>query len=105
MKENLREAEKNSTLENDLIQQPEVANDKLKVDIEDDATTKEAWIISEFKPSKADSLTMLAIIGKVPKILSICNRDVFVSEKKVLPLTVLFASIGYFAIAASFYFE
>ena len=27
------------------------------------------------------------------------------SEKKVLPLTVLFASIVYFAIAASFYFE
>ena len=73
MKENLREAEKNSTLENDLIQQPEVANDKLKVDIEDDATTKEAGIISEFKPSKADSLTMLAMIGKVPIILSICN--------------------------------
>ena len=46
---------------------------------------------------------MLTAIGKAYKYLNV-NQSVL-SEKKVMPMIVLFASIVYFAIAASFYFE
>ena len=71
--------------------------------MEDDSTQKEAWTLSEMKPSKAGSLSMLTMIGKVLMITDFWH--IAISEKKMLPLTVLFASIVYFAIAGRFYFE
>ena len=94
IKENLREEEQDENL---------ATKDNPEVKVDDDTNSRET--IANIKPMKVGSLTMLTIIGKVPVRFSICKRDVFVSEKKVLPLMVLFASIVYFAIAASFYFE
>ena len=67
IKENLREEEQeqNLALENEQIQQPVTTKDNSKVDVEDDSTPKEAWTMSEIKLSKAGSLTMLTMIGKV----------------------------------------
>ena len=105
VKENLREEEQEQNLapEKDQIIQPVTTKDSSKVNMENDSTLKEAWMMSEMKPSKAGSLSMLTMIGKV----LLLNNFLFIalSEKKVLPLTVLFASIVYFAIAASFYFD
>ena len=105
VKENLREEEQEQNLapEKDQIIQPVTTKDSSKVNMENDSTLKEAWTMSEMKPSKAGSLSMLTMIGKV----LLLNNFLFIalSEKKVLPLTVLLASIVYFAIAASFYFD
>ena len=66
IKENLREEEQeNLALEKDQIQQHASTKDNSKADVEDDSTPKEAWTMSEMKPSKAGSLTMLTMIGKV----------------------------------------
>ena len=45
--------------------QPAAVKDSSKVDVEDDSTPKEAWTMFEIKPSKAGSLSMLTMIGKV----------------------------------------
>ena len=65
IKENLREEEQeeNLALENDQIVQSVATKDNSKVDVEDDSP-KEAWTMSEMKPSKAGSLSMLMMIGK-----------------------------------------
>ena len=107
IKENLREEEQeeNLALEKDQIQQPVATKDNSKVDVEGVSTQKEAWTMSEMKPSKAGSLTMLSMLGKVLIRFLISYRNDFFVEKRVLPLSVLFASIVYFAIAARFYFE
>ena len=66
IKENLREEEQeNLALEKDQIQQHASTKDNSKADVEDDSTPKEVWTMSEMKPSKAGSLTMLTMIGKV----------------------------------------
>ena len=63
IKENLREEEQeeNLALEKDS---PEEIHDKSE---EDGSNPREAWTISSIKPSKADSLKMLLMIGKVSK--------------------------------------
>ena len=63
IKENLREEEQeeNLALEKDS---PEEKHDKSE---EDRSNPREAWTISVIKPSKADSLKMLLMIGKVSK--------------------------------------
>ena len=99
---NLLSIEENLSLENDQMIQPAATKDNSKVDVEDDSP-KEVWTMSEMKPSKAGSLTMLTMIGKFSHMIT-NFLHIALSEKKVLPLTVLFASIVYFAIAASFYF-
>ena len=65
IKENLREEEQeeNLALERDQIQQPEATKDNSKVNMEVDSTPREAWTISEIRLSKADSLTVLNMIG------------------------------------------
>ena len=67
IKENLREEEQeeNLALERDQIQQPEATKDNSKVNMEVDSTPREAWTISEIRLSKADSLTVLNMIGTV----------------------------------------
>ena len=45
------------------------------------------------------------VIGKLHFWCSICDLITYFSEKKVLPSTVLLASIIYFGIAANFFFE
>ena len=62
IKENLREEEQeeNLALEKDS---PEETHDNSG---EDSSNPREAWTISVMKPSKADSLKMLMMIGKVP---------------------------------------
>ena len=67
IKENLREEEQeqNLALERDQIQQPEETKDNSKVNMEVDSTPREAWTISEIRLSKADSLTVLNMIGTV----------------------------------------
>ena len=103
IREYLKEEEQD-TLEKENIQPPTPTKDSQKVSQEDEANPKEAWTISEIKPSKANSVTLLTMIGNVLIIFLFPNPNIF-SEKKLLPLSVLFASIVYFAIAASFYFE
>ena len=63
IKENLREEEKeeNLALEKDSLEE---IHDKSE---EDRSNPREAWTISTIKPSKADSLKMLLMIGKVSK--------------------------------------
>ena len=97
IKENLREEEQeeNLALEEDQIQQLVAKKENSKVKVVDNTNPKEARTL---KPSKACSLTMLTMLGKVFIRILISNRNDF-SEKKALPLTVLFASITYFAIA------
>ena len=51
-------------LEKDPIIQPVTTKDTSKVDVKDDSP-KEAWIMSEMKPSKNGSLSMLTMIGKL----------------------------------------
>ena len=65
IKENLREEEQeeNLALERDQIQQPETTKDNSKVDMEVDSSPREVWTISEIRLSKADSLTVLNMIG------------------------------------------
>ena len=67
IKENLREEEQeeNLALEREQIQQPEATKDNSKVNMEVDSTPREAWTISEIRLSKADSLTVLNMIGMV----------------------------------------
>ena len=69
IKENLKEEEQeeNTALEKDQIQQPVDTNTKdiSKINVEGSANPREAWNISVRKPSKARSLTMLTMIGKV----------------------------------------
>ena len=67
IKENLREdeQEENIALERDEIQQPEATKDNSKVNMEVDSSAREAWTISEIRLSKADSLTVLNMIGMV----------------------------------------
>ena len=95
--------EENQTPEKDDIQGTVQTEDNSHVELEDGIEPKEAWTITQKKLAKASPLTMLMTIGKAYKYL-ILNQSVL-SEKKVMPMIVLFASIVYFAIAASFYFE
>ena len=95
---------KQDTLEKDNIQPPSPTKDSQKIPVEEETDPKEAWIISDIKPSIANSVTLLMMIGKVLIIFLFPNPNIL-SEKKLLPLSVLFASIVYFTIAASFYFE
>ena len=64
IKENLREGEQDAP-ENDDIQQATPTQESPEIEEMDDSNSKEAWTISEMKPSKACSLTMLTMIGKV----------------------------------------
>ena len=93
----------NQTPEKDDIQGTVQTEDNSHVELEDGIEPKEAWTITQKKLAEASPLTMLMTIGKAYKYL-ILNQSVL-SEKKVVPMIVLFASIVYFAIAASFYFE
>ena len=65
IKENLREEEQgeNLALERDEIQQAEATKDNSKVNMEVDSNPREAWTISEIRLSKADSLTVVNMIG------------------------------------------
>ena len=67
IKENLREEEQeeNLALEREQIQQPEATKDNSKVNMEVDSNPREAWTFSEIRLSKADSLTLLNMIGTV----------------------------------------
>ena len=77
---------------------------KIKDTTEEETIPREAWTVSEKKLSKAGSLKMLTMIGNILVRFLVLNR-IIISEKRLLPLTVFFVSIVYFAIAASFYFE
>ena len=68
VKENLREEEheENLTLEKDTILQRAAIKESSTVNMEDDTNPREAWAISQIKPSKANSYTMLTMIGKAP---------------------------------------
>ena len=106
VKENLREQEQeeNLTLEKVQIQEPVENEDNTEVHVEDDPYPREAWTISQLYPSTGGSLKMLTMIGRF--LIRYLNVDKnVISEKKVIPLTVLTASIIYFSIAASFYFS
>ena len=76
IKENLREEEQeeNLALEKDS---PEETHDNSG---EDSSNPREAWTISVIKPSKADSLKMLMMIGKVPIKMQISNKSLFREE-------------------------
>ena len=76
---------------------------KIKDTMEEETIPREAWTVSEKKLSKAGSLKMLTMIGNILVRFLVLNR-IIISEKRLLPLTVFFVSIVYFAIAASFYF-
>ena len=76
---------------------------KIKDTTEEETIPREAWTVSEKKLSKAGSLKMLTMIGNILVRFLVLNR-IIISEKRLLPLTVFFVSIVYFAIAASFYF-
>ena len=67
IKENLREEEQeeNHALENNQIQQLVATKDKLEVNLEDISNPSEVPTISLIRPSKAGSLTMLTMIGRV----------------------------------------
>ena len=93
-----------TTITQDITQEPLATKDGSKIKVEDGTNPKEAWTFSEIKLLKAGSLTMLTMTGNILISFLISYRTAL-SEKKVLPLTVLIASIVYFAIAASFYFE
>ena len=83
IKENLREEEQeeNLALERDQIQQPEATKDNSKVNMEVDSTPREAWTISEIRLSKADSLTVLNMIGTVFVRFKIYYRNNFQRRK------------------------
>ena len=61
IREYLKEEEQD-TLEKEDIQPP--TKDNQKVSMEDETNPKEAWTISEIKLSKANSVTLLTMIGK-----------------------------------------
>ena len=67
IKENLREEkeEENNAFGKGQIVQSLTTKDSSQVNVEDVTYPKETWTISEIKPSKAYSLTMLTMIGKV----------------------------------------
>ena len=100
VKEHLREGPQGIWGNDDIKDPPPRQNT-----VEGETIPKEAWTITEIKSSKAGSLTMLSMLGKVLIRFLISYRNDFFVEKRVLPLSVLFASIVYFAIAARFYFE
>ena len=101
--EYLREEEQDC-VEDDDIQQQATTEENPEITIEDETKPTEAWASSQKRSSKVSTVTLLSIIGKVNTKFLILTRNAL-AEKKVLPLSVLFASIVYFAIAASFYFE
>ena len=65
IKENLKEEEQeeNTVLEKDSPEETQGNSGAIK---DDGSNPREAWTISVIKPSKADSLKMLMMIGKVP---------------------------------------
>ena len=67
VKEKLKEEEQeeNTALEKDQIQKRVDTKDISKINVEGSTNPREAWNISVIKPSKAGSLTMLTMIGKV----------------------------------------
>ena len=65
IKENLKEGEQDAP-ENDDIEQATPTQDSPEIKDKDVSNSKEDWTISEMKTSKACSLTMLTMIGKIP---------------------------------------
>ena len=78
-----------------------------QLDKEDAEKPAEAWVTTSTKLSNSSLLSMLRMIGKVFKNrnMHIDVKTSYLSEKKVMPLSVLFASTLYFGFAAKFYFE
>ena len=60
--------------------QPQPAKDERQADVEANNDPKEAWAISQFQSSKASSLTMLMIIGKVLNIFYALQEYLFREE-------------------------
>ena len=72
----------NLASEKDEILEPVATKDNSEVKVEEEDTNRqEAWTISEMKPSKAGSLTMLTMIGKVLVKDSISNKMPFQKRK------------------------
>ena len=65
---------------------------------------KAAWKVTPKRQSKISSLTVLSLIGKFLHLYLFPYKSLL-SEKKVMPMIVLSASVLYFAIAAMFYSE
>ena len=80
--------------------------DKEEIKVGEDYEPKAAWTwgTSNKAHSRACLLTMLTMTGKVFIRFLGLNRNVL-SEKKVMPVTVLLASVLYFSTAAYSYFK
>ena len=75
---------------------------KVKVKKDEKPLTAWAWTISQIEYSRAFSLTVLTMIGEYFFKIYIFYSEIF-TERKMMPLIVLFASVVYFAIAAYFF--
>ena len=77
IKENLREEEQEENL---------ATKDNPEIDVEDGpSNSKEAWSIANMKPSKADSLTMLTMIGRVPVRFQFISEMILFQKRMCCP--------------------
>ena len=86
IKENIREEdqEENLALEKAQIQQAMTLEGNSGVHVDDDTRPREAWVISKMSLSKAGSLTVLTMIGKVLIRFSISNKRLLREESVAL---------------------
>ena len=71
----------------------------------DEAKPKEAWTVVLMKPLRINFVQNLAKIGMFVYLRQhTVALKMFLSEKKVMPLTVLLAFLLYCGVAAFFYF-
>ena len=65
---------------------------------------REAWTLGQPYRTKSSFVSKLLVIGEY--LINIDLTKLYLlPEKRVVPLTVLFAFFIYFGVAASFYFE
>ena len=101
----LREEEQD---EKQVSEKEEPTNENFEgnIQLEDEAKPKEVWTMAKMNRSKTSFMAMLAVIGRFVMLRNLDLTKInSLSEKKVMPMIVLFAFFIYFGIAATFYFE
>ena len=87
-------------------------NQELKEEVGD--SPKKTWFVNQIKKSKASSLAVLMMIGKILNWFLLLNRILLSilleichdrRDNPVMPTIVYFAAFVYFAIAAGFYLK
>ena len=77
-----------------------------KDDEEDEPKPKKAWVMWSIKDRSKNPIPVLTMIGKILRFKTLMlTVDIIFAEKRVMPLTMVLASLIYFGVAASFYFQ